>query len=284
MNTAQHASLCESISSFKLHFLSCLNNSYPSLGVDLTQWRDTVEERFKERLAKVEGVLAGPYNRELEWDWVPDDREFSEVAEFMRERKVRLRDGPMLEITGKEYFEKYARGGLGVLKVLESAGFYTPPATRFFQSFCKQLLEGSKTLLRLEELCPISIPLDQIDLAFNRAQELIATEHRLHRYCPLGIPMYPGDKNFYIQVVNSLAGLPYKVILPLSDWDQQCVKMIQKVVEEVGSAGVRVGEGAYELEKVLKKLAGEDLQASYFLELVASHRRRLLHLQSKIPS
>lgn len=282
MNPEQHANLCQAVAGFKQQFLECLDRGYESIEEDLVAWRQTVQTRIQQKFAHVEELLAGPYNRELTWDWVPDDREFDDIATFVTERRVRLREDPTLEMSGKEYFDKYARGGLGLLQVLESAGYYAPPTNKFFQPFCKQLLEGAKTLLRRDEVAFVVVPPDQVDLAFSKAQEVIAADQRLQRYCPLGIPVLRLDKEFYLNVVNTLVGLPYKVVLPLTDAENRSSQDIRQLLLDADKglgAAAKLRTEVRVLGQFVDNVDGGEVEASSFLQLVEDHQKRVRDLQ-----
>jgi hypothetical protein len=147
--------------------------------------------------------------------------------------RVRLREDPSLELPVGEYFEKYARGSLSVLKTLSEAGFFTPPPNKFFLSFCRQIFAGEKTLLRVCEVQKVDIPPDQVDIAFIRTQELIAREPELQRYTPSGSPILRLDKEFYLHIVNSLYGLPYTIVPPLTTEEQEVVTKVKAAVQSV---------------------------------------------------
>lgn len=133
MNPEQHANLHQTLLAYRGDFLTALENACVAVNKDIEAWRAVVESRFQQKFNQVEELMSGPYNRELTWDWVDDGREYYDISEFIKERRVRLRDDPALEISAVEYFEKYARGNVSVLKVLQDAGYFTPPQNKFFQ-------------------------------------------------------------------------------------------------------------------------------------------------------
>lgn len=228
----QHANLQSSLQSFRSLFLSSLDQTCATLFSDISTWRNTVETRFQAKYTTVQDVLAGPYNKELNWDWTETGMT-EDLAGCLKGMRVRLREDPSLELPVAEYFEKYARGSLSVLKTLAEAGFFTPPPNKFFLSFCRQIFAGEKTLLRACEVQRVEIPPDQVDLAFIRTQELIAREPDLQRYTPSGSPILRLDKEFYLHVVNSLYGLPYTIVPPLTTEEQETVAKVKAAIQSV---------------------------------------------------
>jgi len=212
---------------------------------------------------------------------VEDGREYEDIPSLVEGRRVRLREDPSLEMTGRDYFEKYAKGGLGLLKMLDAAGFYTPPSSKFFLPFCKCLLDGSKTLLRKDEVLPVYVPAEQVDLAFSKAQELIATDTSLQKYCPAGMPIVRADKEFYLHVVNTIyRSIPYKVVLPLTESEQRSVGQIRQIAADVNRALIQAEPLAADvrsLGKLLESAEGE-LITTDLLDLLTNEQARLVNL------
>lgn len=275
MRPAQHAYFQSLVSTFRQQFQSDLNRDYSLLQSELEDWRATALTQFDERLSRVQTMLSGPYNKELEWEWVPDDCYYSDAVTCIESRRVRLRGSPEFEISGREFCEKYGQSALGVLPLLAAAGFYTPPGSKFFLLFCRQLLEGSKSLLRLEDLRRVYVPEEQIDVAFSQSQELIATNRSLQRYCPLGIPLYAADKEFYLNVVNSLVGLPYQVVIPLSEDEVRTGERIQTLATEAMGNGEDVRKDLAGLEQAMKTIESGEIETTGFLSLLCDYQARL---------
>jgi hypothetical protein len=280
MHPAQHAYFQSLVSAFRQQFQSDLNHDYSLLQRELETWKATALVQFDERLGRVQTMLAGPYDKELEWDWVPDDCYYSDARSCIENRRVRLRENPEFEISGREFCEKYGKSALGVIPLLAAAGFYTPPPSKFFLLFCKQLIDGSKLLLRLEDLRKIYVPMDQIDIAFRRSQELIATNRSLQGYCPLGIPLSATDKQFYLDVVNSLVGLPYKVVLPLSEEEIRAGEGIKTLILSEFCEKECVEEELASLEKALRTGETAELRTSGYFALLSEYQARIRLLAS----
>ena len=276
MHPAQHAYFQSLASTFRQQFQSDLNRDYSLLHSELEDWRATALTHFDERLNRIQTMLSGPYNKELDWEWVPDDCYYNDAVTCIESRRVRLRESPEFEISGREFCEKYGQSALGVLPLLAAAGFYTPPCSKFFLLFCKQLLEGSKSLLRVEDLRRVYVPEDQVDVAFSKSQELIATTRSLQQYCPLGIPFRAAEKEFYLNVVNSLVGLPYEVVLPLSEAEIRTGERIQTLASGTMGSGGDMGKDLAGLEQAMRTMerAG-DIETSDYLDLLSDYQARL---------
>ena len=220
------------LQTFNAFFQSNLDQTCATLISEISSWRSAVEARFQSRFQAVEDIINGPYNKDLNWEWLQMDTD-GELAECLAGMRVRLKEDPDLELSAAEYFEKYARGSLAILKILSEAGYFTPPPNKFFLSFCKQLFAGEKTLLRDCEVQKVYVPPDQVDLAFLRTQELVAKEPALQRYFPSGSPILRIDKEFYLHVVNTLHGLPYTVVQPLTQTELDIVTQVKSALQSV---------------------------------------------------
>lgn len=274
--------LCNSVSHFKASFLQTMDEGYQALEQEMQSWRDAFNQRIQQKFARIEEVLQGPYNRELTWDWVEDGREFEDIPSLVEGRKVRLREDPSLEMTGREYFDRYAKGGLGLLRMLDAAGYFTPPNSKFFLPFCKCLLEGTKTLLRKEEVVKVSVPADQVDLAFYKAQELIATDAGLQKFCPAGVPMNRDDKEFYLHVVNTIyRSIPYKVVFPLTESEQRSAGQIRDLTLEADKALIQAEPLAADVRSLTQLLENskDELITTDLLDLLATEQAQLVSME-----
>ena len=99
------------------------------------------------------------------------------------------------------------------------------------------------------------MPPGQVDLAFLRAQEVIAKDEDLQRYCPTGVPILRVDKEYYLHVVNSLRGLPYTVVQPLTDGEQQTAAKVRSVVLGVEKVIAQTKPSTERLNQVTKAVA-----------------------------
>ncbi len=262
MNPEQHANLCHSVRSLKAQFLESLDQGYLALQEDLQSWRQLVESRVHQKFAHI--------------------RDYEDIPSLVEGRRVRLREDSNLEMTGREYFDKYAKGGLGLLKMLDAAGYYTPPTSKFFLPFCKCLLEGSKILLRKDEVQPVYVPAEQVDLAFSKTQELIATDASLQKYCPAGIPIVRADKEFYLHVVNTIyRSIPYKVVLPLSEGEQKSAGQIRQIAADVSRSLIQAEPLAADVRSLGKLLEGSEgeLITTDLMDLLTNEQARLVNLE-----
>ena len=119
MNPEQHSILRQTVTAYGDDFHRSLDIACNAMYKDIEAWRAVVEARFQAKLTQTFDMLNGPYNRDLVWDWVDDGQLSTELCDFIRERRVRLRDDPSFEISANEYFEKYARGNVSVFRVLQ---------------------------------------------------------------------------------------------------------------------------------------------------------------------
>lgn len=276
MNPAQHDSLQNLVTEYRCRILSDLDHNYAVLQRELDEWKASMRSYFDTRFAPVVEMLAGPYDKELEWEWCPADVHLTNPQEYLELRQVRLTRFPKFTISGQEFFSKYCHTALEVLPLLASAGFYTPPKSKFFIPFCKEVLEGSKSLLRMEDVQRLEVPEDQVDVAFCMCQELIATSKTLQRYCPLGLPMSSTDKSFYLTVVHSLVGLPYRVVPPLSPLELNTLHTLQTLPNiQVLTNTVAITPQLEALKAAMNSTETEDIQVNEYLKLLRNCEARV---------
>jgi len=285
MDETQHHGLESALSSFHSHCLACISQSFDGLRDQLAASEAAATAQFLERYARVEDLLAGPYNRKLEWEWVPEAQPSRTISQALAQRRIRLADLPEFELPAKEYFAKFAQTSEAIINGLTQLGFYLPPCSKLFDHFLQEVLEGKRLVVAKADLRPAAIPKEQVDLAYAKTQKMISTDADLQKFLPRGVPETPADKMYFLEIVNTLRGLEYKAVLPLSEQESRRAAMLGTTVGRAcGSLGrvERSGEMAECLELALRKQQGlESYGVSEYLDMYAKFHARVTELETE---
>lgn len=233
MLSARHRELKTALEEFKNESITRISQCYGKLLQDLAAYEQTITSQAEARFAVVEEMLSGPCDKVLEWEWIPEAAPCRAISQAFIQRRIRLKELPNFEISAKEFFTKFARSTEDVVRNLAAIGFYLPPASKLFDHFLSDVVEGKKLIISQADLRKAQIPEDQIDLAYATAQKLIVTDADLQKFLPHGQPDSIPDKAYFLDIVNSLRGLTYKVVLPLNEDEERLAQGIRDAVETV---------------------------------------------------
>lgn len=227
------------------------------------------------RFHRIEEMLNGPYDKLLEWDWVPSESVLTSVVEALAVNRLCLREVPEFQVSVKEYFARYARSPEDVEARFREMGFYTPPKTAIFQQFYAEVIEGRKLLLHITRLKRAKVPADQFDLALFKAQKFFSPQSELQQYLPSCPPETSSDKCYYLDIANSLVGLHFKVIFPLSESEKELATSVRTSVVSAcdGLADIyAAAQGLGALRPVLQNVISPNtFTVSGFLDLYARY-------------
>ena len=239
MDPRAHEELRVMLSTFKEDCLQTITETYRQAGLDLDAAETTLLNRVAERFSKTEEMLSGPYDRRLQWDWVPPGPSDPQSPSSFLDMKVRLRDMPDFELSAKEYLTKYVKSQTELSLALADLGYHLPPPGNLFAHFLAEVLEGRKLLVAKVNLRKVDIPNDQIALALTKAKSIIAGDSTLEKYLPSGTPTTISETLYILEVVNSVRRLHYKVILPISTEEEKMASAVRETVSKAVASLVR---------------------------------------------
>jgi hypothetical protein len=122
-------------------------------------------------------------------------------------------------VTAREYYAKYCSAQVDILKELQTQGrFYTPPSTRLFAKFGREIVDGKKRILHERDIRKSGIPQEQIDLAWTTEGPLASQE--LQDYFPQGSPITRPEKEYFLDIIHTMRGVKYTPVLPISPMEQ----------------------------------------------------------------
>lgn len=284
MDETQHHRLESALSSFHSHCLSHISQSFSSLRDQVAASEAAVTTQFLASYARVEELLSGPYNRKLEWEWVPETQPSRTISQALAQRRIRLADLPEFEMPAKEYFAKFAQTSEAIISGLSELGFHLPPCSKLFDHFLQEVLEGKRLVVSKADLRPVAIPKEQVDLAFAKTQKMISNDADLQKFLPRGVPEATADKVYFLEIVNTLRGLEYKAVLPLSEEENQRAALLGATVGQACAhlgQMKRRGEMAEYLEQALRKQGPENYGVSEYLDMYAKFHSRVTELETE---
>jgi hypothetical protein len=285
MDEAQHHKLESALSSFHAHCLSHISQSFSVLRDQLSESEATATAQFLARYNRIEDLLSQPYDRKLEWEWVDELQPSRTVGQALTQRRIKLKDFPEFELPAKEYFAKFAQTSEAIISGLSQLGFHLPPCSKLFDHFLQEVLEGKRLVVARADLRPVNIPEEQVNLAFAKTQKMIASDADLQKFLPRGVPETIPDKIYFLEIVNTLRGLEYKAVLPLSDLENRRAAMLSATVNQAyASLGEmkRKGEMAEYLEQALRRQQGlENYGVSEYLDMYAKFHARVSELETE---
>lgn len=249
--------LKETLLTFKSHAMDLISRHYSGLRQELEVTEAYVTGQFNSRLERVEAMMTGPYDRDLVWEWDSNGGN-------LMERMVRLQELPGFVISGKDLFEKYVVANEARRRVLQQLEYYLPPNTPVFQRFLQAVTTGSKQLLPTSQLKHAEIPEDQVLLAYRRLPPL----PDLQSYLPDEPAIASSERQYILDIVNSLQGLTYKPILPLTSQEQSisdCLRLnVQQAVSTLNRLKVNVDLSELKTQVEMKSCS---LEVSGFLRV-----------------
>lgn len=276
MDAAQHHELQQMLAVFKDQCLQDITETYKQAELAIDSTEALLIESVTARFSKVEEMLAGPYDRRLHWDWVPQPSSF-DAGSSLLDLRVRLRDLPSFELSAQEYLSKYVKSQSELGQAISDLGFHLPPQSALFATFLKDVIEGRKLLIPKDKLRRVDIPNDQIALAFQQAEKMIAEDAILQKYVPTGRPVTLIETIYFLEAVNSVRRLHYKVISPISAEEEKMASEMRTIVTDA----VKDLTQARNSQAALVKHLLEDVQSpnlygvSSFLELYAQYHARI---------
>lgn len=284
MDETQHRALENTLSAYRSHCLSTISHTFSTYHEDLTASEAFISSDFLARFSRVEDLLTGPYDRRLDWEWVEESCPSRVISQALVQRRIRLRDLPEFEVCAKDYFVKFANTGERILEGLEQIGFHLPPCSKLFEHFLLDVVEGKRLVVAKADLRPVYIPDDQVDLAYAKAQKMISNDADLQKFLPRGIPETIPDKLYFLEIVNTLRGLEYKAVLPITNEEKRTVEDIRKTMNGALSQLGRVDRsdgGVGELNQTLVRLRQSDYGVSDYLDMYAKYHSRLAELEAR---
>ena len=232
------SSLARVLDTFRNDMNSIFHISTQRMQHELLTFQNTFDRRVESQAAIVERNLSVAFDRKLPWDWLPDDEVYYDIGVFLDKRQLRYRGDPQFIVSASQYYLTYRPSSVDILQDIGTVGgFYVPAVTsHLFLTMGKEVVEGSKELIHVTHLHKCGIPDDQIDLAWS-AEATKGLEDLLP-FIPGGFPVSQSDKEFYLDIANTLRGsllyqpvqeLTSEEILLQQQFHQQIVEFTDKL-------------------------------------------------------
>jgi len=226
MTSETHMGLPELFAGFHQEFSEAVSQHTQRLRSDLQALQGTLDQQLDQKLSAVEKALSGPLSHSLPWDWIADGAVYEDLDSFMDSRRLRYRGDPCYIVPAREYYAKYCGAQVDILKELQTQGhFYTPPNTRLFVKFGREVVEGKKRILHEREVRRSGVPQEQVDLAWTAESSISSSDIQV--YFPQGSPITRPEKEYFLDVIHTLRGLKYVPILPISEEEQMQVDTLR---------------------------------------------------------
>ena len=247
MTSETHMGLSELLAGFRQEFSEAVSQHTQRLRTDLQALQGTLDKQLDQKLGAVEKALSGPLSHSLPWDWIPDTAIYTDLDSFMDNRRLRYRGDPCYIVPAREYYMKYCGAQVDILKELQTQGhFYTPPSTRLFVKFGRDVVEGNKRILHERDIRKCGVPQEQMDLAWTAESAFLSAD--IQEYFPQGTPITRPEKEYFLDVIHTIRGIKYVPVLPISEAEQMEMDTFRG---ELNNCAVSLQECAQDRSKLL---------------------------------